>query len=69
MAVPYLMLSWPTAVTNAGCLASVAAATRTIRGCRGTWSDKGIWRRRLAETWSLRTGWGLPDGVAWEAAP
>jgi PAP2 superfamily len=50
------MLSWQYAVTIAGCLAVVAAATRVIRG------------RRLGRAWSLTGGWGLADGVAWEAA-
>jgi PAP2 superfamily len=56
------MLSWQAAVTIAGCLAIIAAATRAIRG------SKKAPGRRLAETWSPRAGWGLWDGVAWEAA-
>jgi hypothetical protein len=56
------MLSWPAAVIIAGCLAIIAAATRAIRGATQTPG------RRLAETLHPRTGWGLWDGVAWEAA-
>jgi PAP2 superfamily len=50
------MLAWQYAVAVAGCLAIVAVVTRAVRG------------RHLAKAWSLTAGWGLADGVAWEAA-
>jgi PAP2 superfamily len=50
------MLAWQYAVSIAGCLAIVAAVTRAIR-----W-----WRPGQAR--NPASGWGLADGVAWEAA-
>lgn len=58
--MPYLMLSWPAAVTIAGCLAIVAAVTRAVLAL-GDGAD-------LPRTPRARRWWGVWAGVAWEAA-